>query len=133
MSETMPGLGLVLCDIREGKWHRRSERNAEVLKKFPQDSLLAMAMGRIQISLGDYKGAVATFEQIRNNVNQKRPGFHVLSPGEVNLRLALALLGLGRPRDAQTAVEKALQDEQATASNKSRFPINPRAMPGPPE
>ncbi len=108
-------LGLVLCDIREGRWDDAVSEMQNVLKKFPQDSLLTMAMGRIQFSLGDYKGAVATFERIRNNVNQKRPGFHVFSPGEVNLRLALALLRLGRPRDAQAAVEKALQDGQATA------------------
>jgi tetratricopeptide (TPR) repeat protein len=108
-------LGLVLCDIREGRWQEAVGEMQNVLKKYPQDSLLTMAMGRIQASLGDYKGAVATFEQIRNNVNQKRRGFQVFSPGEIDLRLALALLGLGRPRDAQAAVERALQDKQATA------------------
>ncbi len=112
-------LGLVLCDIREEKWTEAVNEMKQVLKKFPQDSLLAMAMGRIQTGLGDYHGAVATFEQIRDHINQKRPGFNVLSSGEVNLRLALALLGLGHPRDAQTAVERALQDEQATAFVKA--------------
>ena len=112
-------LGLVLCDIREGKWNDAVKEMQIVLTKFPQDSLLAMAMGRIQTSLGDYRGAVTTFEQIRNNMNQKRRGFHVLSSGEVDLRLALALLGLGHPRDAQTVVESALQDGQATALIKA--------------
>ena len=112
-------LGLVLCNIREGKWNDAVGAMHEVLKRFPQNSLLAMAMGRIQDSLGDHKGAVTTYEHILNKVNQHHPGFHVISPGEVNLRLALALLGMGRPQDGQVAAKKALEDKYASSLVKA--------------
>ena len=45
-------LGLVLCHIREENWKQALSTAEQVLQKFPQDSLLALVIGRIQSALG---------------------------------------------------------------------------------
>ena len=112
-------LGLLLCNIREERWHEAVKVTQEILTKFPQDSLIAMSMGRIQASLGEYNGAVKTFENILTRINQNQRGYRTLSSSEINLRLALALLGNGRTQDAQAALERALQDKHITTIVKA--------------
>jgi hypothetical protein len=69
-------------------------------------------MGRIQSWLGDYGGAAATFRQVLQRIQAGHRGYAVLSPGEVHLRLALALLGSGQPQEALIEAETAIQDSK---------------------
>jgi tetratricopeptide (TPR) repeat protein len=106
-------LGLILCHIREQNWREAIAMCEQVLKKYPEDSLLALVMGRIQSGLGDHEGAAATFRQILGRIAGKHHGYEVLSPGEIHLRLALALLAGGKPREALSEAEKAIGDAKA--------------------
>jgi tetratricopeptide (TPR) repeat protein len=106
-------LGLLLCHIREQNWKETLGLCQQVLQKYPEDSLLALVMGRIQSGMGDHAGAAATFREIVQRINAGHRGYAVLSPGEIHLRLALALLGTGQPQQALIEAEKAIQDSKA--------------------
>jgi tetratricopeptide (TPR) repeat protein len=106
-------LGLLLCHIREQNWTETLGLCQQILQKYPEDSLLALVMGRIQSGMGDHAGAAATFQQIVQRINAGHRGYAVLSPGEIHLRLALALLGTGQPQQALIEAEKAIQDSKA--------------------
>ena len=106
-------LGLVLCHIREENWKQALATAEDVLQKFPQDSLLALAVGRIQSALGDHQEATKTFRLIAKRIKEKHPGYAVMSPGEIRLRLALALLGTGQTAEAVAEAEQATQDAKA--------------------
>ena len=106
-------LGLVLCHIREENWKQALSTAAQVLQKFPQDSLLALVMGRIQSGLGEHQEAAKTFKLIAKRIKDKHPGYGVMSPGEIRLRLALALLGSGQTTEAVAEAEEATRDAKA--------------------
>lgn len=106
-------LGLMLCHIREQNWKEAVSLSQQILQKFPQDSLLALVAGRIQSGVGDHAGAVATFREILRKTQQSHPGYSILSSGEIHLRLALALLNSGQPKEAVAEAEKAAQDATA--------------------
>ena len=106
-------LGLVLCHIREENWKQALSTAEQVLQKFPQDSLLALVVGRIQSALGEHQEAAKTFRLIAMRIKDKHPGYAVLSPGEIRLRLALALLGSGQTGEAVVEAEQATQDAKA--------------------
>src|SRR5207249_445962 len=99
-------LGLILCYIREGHWNESIGNIKTVLKKFPQDSLLALAMGRLQGVSGDPSGAISTYQDILQRIDQAHPGYSILSKGEIQLRLALVLLAAGQKQEAQAEAEK---------------------------
>lgn len=106
-------LGLVLCHIREQNWTQALSIAGQILQKFPQDSLLALVVGRIQSALGQHQEAAATFRLIAKRIKDKHPGYGVMSPGEIQLRLALALLGSGRANEAAAEAEQSTQDAKA--------------------
>ena len=106
-------LGLVLCHIREENWKEASSTAQQVLQKYPQDSLLALVIGRIQSALGEHQDAAKTFRLIANRIKEKHLGYAVMSPGEIRLRLALALMGSGQTNEAVTEAELATQDANA--------------------
>ena len=106
-------LGLLLCHIREENWKQALSTGGEILQKFPQDSLLALVMGRIQSALGQHQEPAATFRLIAKRIKDKHPGYQVMSPGEIRLRLALALLGAGQANDAVAEAEQSTQDAKA--------------------
>lgn len=106
-------LGLVLCHIREQNWTQALSIAGQILQKFPQDSLLALVVGRIQSALGQHQEAAATFRLIAKRIKDKHPGYEVMSPGEIQLRLALALLGGGRANEAVAEAEQSTQDAKA--------------------
>jgi tetratricopeptide (TPR) repeat protein len=106
-------LGLVLCHIREENWKEAVAVTKEILQKFPQDSLLALVTGRIQSQLADHQAAAVTFREMLKKMDQRHVGYAVLSPGEIHLRLALALLNSGNPQEALLEAEKATQDTKA--------------------
>jgi tetratricopeptide (TPR) repeat protein len=106
-------LGLVLCHIREENWKQALATAEQVLKKFPQDSLLALAVGRIQNALGEHQEAANTFRFIAKRIQEKHPGYSVMSSGEIRLRLALALLGSGLAKEALAEAEQATLDVRA--------------------
>ncbi|HEU0005032.1 MAG TPA: tetratricopeptide repeat protein [Terriglobia bacterium] len=106
-------LGLVLCHIREQNWKQALLTAGQVLQKFPQDSLLALVIGRIQSALGEHQEAAATFKLIAKRIKDKHPGYEVMSPGEIRLRLALALLGSGHANEAVEEAEQASHDAKA--------------------
>jgi hypothetical protein len=85
-----------------------------VLKRYPQDSLLAVAMARLQSANGDSTGAVTTYRQILQRMEQRHPGYQVLSKGEIQLRLALALLSSGQKQEAVAEAEQAVKDPAAS-------------------
>ena len=93
-------LGLILCHIREQNWSEAITLGQQVLQKYPENSLLALVLGRIQSSLQDHKSAAATFRQILARIEARHPGYSILSKGEIHLRLALVLLASGQPREA---------------------------------
>ncbi len=107
-------LGLILCYVREGDWKEAVSTMQTVLKRYPQDSLLAVAMGRLQSASGDPSGAAATYRQIRQRMEGRHPGYQVLSSGEIQLRLALALLAYGQKQEAGIEAEKAVKDPSAS-------------------
>ena len=106
-------LGLVLCHIREENWKQALSTAQQVLQKYPQDSLLALVIGRIQSALGEHQDAAKTFRLIANRIKEKHAGYVVMSPGEIRLRLALALMGSGQTNEAVTEAEQAIQDANA--------------------
>jgi tetratricopeptide (TPR) repeat protein len=106
-------LGLVLCHIREENWKQALSTAGQVLQKFPQDSLLALVIGRIQSALGEHREAAKTFNLIAKRIKEMHPGYAVMSPGEIRLRLALALLGSGQTSEAVVEAEQATQDAKA--------------------
>jgi len=106
-------LGLVLCHIREENWKEALFTAQQVLQKYPQDSLLALVIGRIQSALGEHRDAAKTFRLIANRIKEKHTGYAVMSPGEIRLRLALALMGSGQTNEAVTEAEQATQDANA--------------------
>ena len=106
-------LGLVLCHIREENWKQALSTAQQVLQKYPQDSLLALVIGRIQSALGEHQDAAKTFRLIANRIKEKHTGYAVMSPGEIRLRLALALMGSGQTSEAVTETEQAIQDANA--------------------
>jgi len=106
-------LGLVLCHIREENWKLALSTAGQVLQKFPQDSLLALVIGRIQSALGEHQEAAKTFNLIAKRIQENHPGYAVMSPGEIRLRLALALLGSGQTIEAAAEAEQATQDVKA--------------------
>ena len=106
-------LGLVLCHIREENWKQALSTAQQVLQKYPQDSLLALVIGRIQSALGEHQDAAKTFRLIANRIKEKHTGYVVMSPGEIRLRLALALMGSGQTNEAVTEAEQAIQDANA--------------------
>ncbi len=106
-------LGLLLCHIREQNWKEALGLCQQILQKYPEDSLLAVVMGRIQTWLGDYQGAAATFRQIVQRIESGHRGYAVLSSGEIHLRLALALIAAGQPQEALIEAERAVQDSKA--------------------
>lgn len=112
-------LGLVLCHIREQNWKEAVDTARRVLEKYPEDSLLALVMGRIQSAIGDHKAAVSTFRQILQRIEARHPGYSVLSRGEIHLRLALALLGSGQPQEAMPEAERAISDAKASTLVKA--------------
>jgi len=80
-----------------------------IAKKFPQNSLLAVAMGRLQAGIGDYTGCRAgTYRLILQRMEQRVPGYQVLSRGEIQLRLTLALAGFRTKQEALAEAEKAV-------------------------
>jgi tetratricopeptide (TPR) repeat protein len=107
-------LGLILCYVREGNWKEAINTMQVVFKKFPQNSLLGVAMGRLQASIGDNAGAVSTFRQILQRIEQRQPGYQVVSRGEIQLRLTLALLAGGQNQEALVEAEKAVKDPAAS-------------------
>ncbi|PYV89512.1 MAG: hypothetical protein DMG05_13435 [Acidobacteria bacterium] len=107
-------LGLILCYSREGNWNEAIGNIKSVLEKFPQDSLLALALGRLQSVSRDANGAISTYQQILQRIDQAHPGYHILSKGEIQLRLALALLAAGKRQEAQAEAEKAVRDPSAS-------------------
>jgi tetratricopeptide (TPR) repeat protein len=106
-------LGLVLCHIREENWKQALSTAEQVLQKFPQDSLLALVVGRIQSALGEHQEAAMTFRLITKRIQEKHPGYSVMSPGEIRLRLAIALLGSGLAKEALAEAEQATLDAKA--------------------
>lgn len=106
-------LGLVLCHIREQNWTQALSIAGQILQKFPQDSLLALVVGRIQSGLGQHQEAATTFRLIAKRIKDKHPGYGVMSPGEIQLRLALSLLGSGRANEAVAEAEQSTQDAKA--------------------
>jgi tetratricopeptide (TPR) repeat protein len=106
-------LGLVLCHIREENWKQALSTAGQILQKFPQDSLLALVIGRIQSSLGEHQEAAATFRLIAKRIKDKHAGYEVMSPGEIRLRLTLALLGSGQASEAAAEAEQATWDAKA--------------------
>jgi tetratricopeptide (TPR) repeat protein len=107
-------LGLILCHIREGNWNEAISNIKIVLEKFPQDSLLAVARGRLQSVSGDPNGAISIYQEILQRIDQGHPGYSMLSKGEIELRLALALLATGQRQEAQVEAEKAVRDPLAS-------------------
>jgi tetratricopeptide (TPR) repeat protein len=107
-------LGLILCYVREGDWKEAVSTMQMVLKRYPQDSLLAVAMARLQSANGDSTGAVTTYRQILQRMEQRHPGYQVLSKGEIQLRLALALLASGQKQEAVAEAEQAVKDPAAS-------------------
>jgi tetratricopeptide (TPR) repeat protein len=107
-------LGLILCYIREGNWKEAVSTMQVVLTKFPQNSLLGVAMGRLQSGIGDHAGAVITYRQVLQRIEQRHPGYQVVSRGEIQLRLALALLASGQKQEALAEAEKAVKDPAAS-------------------
>ena len=107
-------LGLALCYMREGQWNEAIRLFQLTLQSYPQDSLLAFAVGRLQSAMGQNSGAVITFQQILQRIQEGHPGYHVLSKGDIHLRLALSLLSCGRSEEAQKEAEKAVKDVNAT-------------------
>ncbi|PYV45144.1 MAG: hypothetical protein DMG06_03595 [Acidobacteria bacterium] len=103
-------LGLILCYSREGIWREAIGNIKTVLEKFPQDSLLALVLGRLQSVSGDPKGSASTYQQILQRIDRSYPGYSILSKGEIQLRLALALLAVGQSQEAQVEAEKAVRD-----------------------
>jgi len=106
-------LGLVLCHVREENWKQALSTAQQVLQKFPQDSLLALVIGRIQSALGQHKDAAGTFRLIATRINENHIGYKVMSPGEIRLRLALALMGNGQASEAVAEAEEATRDAKA--------------------
>jgi tetratricopeptide (TPR) repeat protein len=106
-------LGLVLCHIREQNWPDAVRVCQQVLQDYPENSLLALALGRIQNAIGKHKDSAATFRQILQRIGSGHAGYAVLSPGEIHLRLALALLASGQAQEALPEAEKATQDSKA--------------------
>jgi len=107
-------LGLILCDVREGNWKDAVSNMQVVSKKFPQNSLLAVAMARLQSGIGDHAGAAATYRQILQRIEHRHPGYQVVSTGEIHLRLTLALLESGQKQEALIEAEKAVRDRAAS-------------------
>jgi tetratricopeptide (TPR) repeat protein len=107
-------LGLILCEVREGDWKGATSTMRIVLARFPQNSLLAVAMGRLQVGTSDFAGAAATYRQVLQRLEQRHPGYQILSRGEMELRLTLALLASGQRRDALAEAEKAVKDPAAS-------------------
>jgi len=107
-------LGLLLCHIREENWKQALSTAEQILKKFPQDSLLALVIGRIQSALGEHQEAVKTFRLIAERIKERYAGYEVMSPGEIRLRLALALMGAGQASEAALEAEEATRDAKAT-------------------
>jgi tetratricopeptide (TPR) repeat protein len=106
-------LGLLLCHIREQNWKQALSTAGQILQKFPQDSLLALVMGRIQSALGEHQEAARTFRLIAKRIKDKHAGYEVMSPGEIRLRLALALMGSGQASEAVSEAEEATRDAKA--------------------
>ena len=106
-------LGLVLCHIREENWKQALSTAQQVMQKYPQDSLLALVIGRIQSALGEHQEAAKTFRLIAKRITEKHRGYAVMSPGEIRLRLALALMGSGQTNEAVAEAEQATQDTNA--------------------
>jgi tetratricopeptide (TPR) repeat protein len=107
-------LGLIFCYVREDSWKEAVNTMQVVLKRFPQDSLLAVAMGRLQTGIGDHAGAATTYQQVLERIERRHPGYQVLSRGEIQLRLTLALLASGQRQEALAEAEKAVQDPAAS-------------------
>jgi tetratricopeptide (TPR) repeat protein len=107
-------LGLILCYVREGNWKEAVNTMQVVFKKFPQNSLLGVAMGRLQAGIGDNSGAASTFRQILQRIEQQQPGYQVVSRGEIQLRLTLVLLAGGQKQQALVEAEKAVKDPAAS-------------------
>ena len=104
---------LVLCHIREENWKQALSTAQQVMQKYPQDSLLALVIGRIQSALGEHQEAAKTFRLIAKRIKEKHTGYAVMSPGEIRLRLALALMGSGQTNEAVAEAEQATQDANA--------------------
>ena len=107
-------MGLVFCYVREGDWKEAVSQMQAVFKKFPQNSLLAVAMGRLQAGIGDYTGAAGTYRLVLQRMEQRVPGYQVLSRGEIQLRLTLALLASGQKQEALAEAERAVKDPSAS-------------------
>ncbi len=107
-------LGLALCYMREGQWNDAILLFQLTLRSHPQDSLLAFAVGRLQSAMGHNGEAVVTFQQILQRIHEGHPGYHILSRGDIHLRLALSLLSCDRPEEAQREAEKAVKDVDAS-------------------
>ena len=107
-------MGLVFCYVREGDWKEAVSQMQLIAKKFPQNSLLAVAMGRLQAGIGDYVGAAGTYRLVLQRMEQRVPGYQVLSRGEIQLRLTLALLASGQKQEALAEAERAVKDPSAS-------------------
>ncbi|MBM3804935.1 MAG: tetratricopeptide repeat protein [Acidimicrobiia bacterium] len=106
-------LGLVLCHIREENWTEALSIANQILQKFPQDSLLALVIGRIQSGLGQHEESAKTFRLMTLRITDKHAGYAAVSTGEIRLRLALALMGSGRAGEAAVEAEEATRDAKA--------------------
>jgi len=107
-------MGLILCHIREGNWTEAVRVMQTVLDKYPQNSLLAVAMARLQSQVADHNGAAKTYQTLLQRMSEGVPGYGILSAGEIHLRYGLALLSLGRTKEAAAEAEKAAADEADT-------------------
>jgi tetratricopeptide (TPR) repeat protein len=107
-------MGLILCHIREGSWAEAVRIMQTVLEKYPQNSLLTVAMARLQSQVGDHNGAAKTYQAVLQRMSDGGPGYGILSTGEMHLRYSLALLSLGRTQEAAAEAEKAAADAGAT-------------------
>jgi tetratricopeptide (TPR) repeat protein len=107
-------MGLILCHIREANWAEAVRVMQTVLKKYPQNSLLAVAMARLQSRSADHNGAARTYQLVLQRMSDGAPGYGILSGGEIHLRYSLELLAVGRTQEALAEAEKAVGDAGAT-------------------
>jgi tetratricopeptide (TPR) repeat protein len=110
-------LGLALCYLREKRWTDALPLIEKANEKYPENSFLAMAIGRLKSQIGDHDGSVTMFKKILERIQSGDPSYLRLAVGEVHLRLARELLSTGKPKEA---VEEA---HQALASEDAYYPV----------